>query len=193
MRPWIGSRRSPRRFQRSLPRAGQRRLLPRSTAISVVWEVRLESPMVGRAALVASQAIAGVVEPKVVNLLALPEPMPPRAQRRRTLGKPVLPVEPRDRSNRSSEPLLSSSWPSPLAGHVVTQLADGSHSIGWTFPSERVAAPRCHSTNLSPGTRLSTGETYRPSDRLLSPCRPGPPATAAAPGQHGRASPPTSS
>jgi len=45
--------------------------------------------------LAASQAIAGVVEPKPVNLLALPEPMPPRAQRHRTLGKRVLPVQPR--------------------------------------------------------------------------------------------------
>jgi len=51
--------------------------------------------MVGRAVVAASQAIAGVVEPKLVDLLALAEPMPPRAQRRRTLGRPVLPVEPR--------------------------------------------------------------------------------------------------
>jgi hypothetical protein len=170
--------------------------------------------MVGRRALAASQAIAGVVEPKLVDLLALPEPMPPRAQRRRTLGKPMLPVEPRDCSDRPSEPLLSSSWPfphlcscrcrrgllsvtakglSPLAGHVVAQHAGGSHSIAGTFPSERVAAPRCHSTNLSLGTRSSTGGVVPTIRSRPVPCRPGPPATTAAPGQHGRASPPTPS
>jgi hypothetical protein len=70
--------------------------------------------MVGRPVLAGSQAIVGVVEPKLVDLLALPgPPMAPRAQRRRTLGKPMLPVEPRDCSDRSSEPLLSSSWPFP--------------------------------------------------------------------------------
>ena len=79
----------------------------------MVWEVRLGSPMVGRSLLPRTEAITGTVEPKVVDLLALPEPMTPRAQRRRTLGKPVLPVEPRDRSDRSSEPLLSSSWTFP--------------------------------------------------------------------------------
>jgi hypothetical protein len=69
--------------------------------------------MVGRSLLARTQAMTGMVEPKVVDLLALPEPMPPRAQRRRTLGKSVLPVQPRDRSDRSSEPLLSSSSPFP--------------------------------------------------------------------------------
>jgi hypothetical protein len=69
--------------------------------------------MVVRVVLAASQAIAGVVEPKLGELLALAEPMPRRAQRRRTLGKTVLPVEPRGCSDRSAEPLLSSSRPFP--------------------------------------------------------------------------------
>ena len=62
--------------------------------------------MVVRAVLGGSQAIAGVVEPKLVDLPPRSEPTSPRVQRRRTSGKTVLPVEPRDRSDRSSEPLL---------------------------------------------------------------------------------------
>jgi hypothetical protein len=71
--------------------------------------------MVGSALVRPTQATGGGLEAKRADLLPLHVPVPPRAERRRTLDKTVLPVELRDRSDKSSEHLLSSSWAFPPA------------------------------------------------------------------------------